>query len=349
MTKPTIDDVAALAGVARTTVSRVLNNQPNVREEVRAQVMRAVSKLGYRVNLQARHLAGRRGMRISLIHASDFDTEPNSYFSSALELGATRAAARLGGQLLAHVINQADSASAEEIIARVSDDQCDGVILTPPFADDRKLLASLKALGVGTVGIAAGPDMAGLTWVVGIDDRQAGHDVGRHMVALGHRSFGYVHGLKGHVSAELRFDGFMAALSESGGSHRVVEAQGNFTFRSGLECAQGILASDCKITALVCANDDMAAGALLAAHKANLSIPGDLALAGFDDTPVSEIVWPPLTTIHQPLRRMGEIAVEKLIAPRNGTTDEGPGRHIVGHDLIVRQSTVAQAPDLITR
>ena len=342
MSKPTIDDVAALAGVARTTVSRVLNNQPNVREEVREKVARAVDMLGYRVNLQARHLAGRRMLRICLIHASDFDSEPNSYFNSALELGATRAAARLGVQLLTHVVNQNDPRASAEIIARLRDDQCDAAILTPPFADDIDLLRALDALGCRVACIAGGTAAAEFAATIGIDDRQAGFDIGRHLAGLGHRHFGFVKGLKGHLSAESRFDGFLAALAEAGIEPEAVRwERGNFTFRSGLDCAQRLLADGGGITALVCANDDMAAGALLAAHKAGLRIPQDVAITGFDDTPVSEIVWPPLTTIHQPLRRMGERAVEWLSTPLDEQAERAPHHQLLAHELVCRESSLS--------
>jgi LacI family transcriptional regulator len=342
VSKPTIDDVAALAGVARTTVSRVLNNQPNVRAEVRQKVMGAVEKLGYRVNLQARNLAGRKALRIAIIHASDFDSEPNSYFSSALELGAIRAGSSLGLQVVAHVINQSDPGAVAEIISSLRDDQCDGAILTPPFSDDAQLLRTLDGLGVGVVCIAGGPVSETLAMSLGIDDYQAGYDIGTHLAGQGHRRFGFIKGLQGHASAETRFDGFLAALGNAGiGPDSVRALRGNFTFRSGLECAQEILKDQAWADALVCANDDMAAGALLAAHKAGLRIPQDIAITGFDDTPVSEIVWPPLTTIHQPLKRMGARAVEhlaQLSARGEGAT---PGREIVDHQLIVRDSTVA--------
>lgn len=338
--KPTIDDVAALAGVARTTVSRVLNNQPNVREEVRGKVLAAVEKLGYRVNLQARNLAGRKAQRIALIHASDFDSEPNSYFSSGLELGATRASAGLGVQLITHVVNQNDPAAAAEIVTRMRDDQCDGVILTPPFADDAALLRTLAGLGVSAVCIAGGPEAAALAAALGIDDYRAGYDIGTHLAGLGHRRFGFIKGLQGHASAETRFDGFLAALADAGiGADAVRAMRGNFTFRSGLDCAQALLAEGPGVDALVCANDDMAAGALLAAHKAGLQIPQDVAITGFDDTPVSEIVWPPLTTIHQPLRRMGGRAVEYLVHLSESGAALQPGREVVGHDLVIRDST----------
>ncbi|CAN5364790.1 LacI family DNA-binding transcriptional regulator [soil metagenome] len=339
MRKPTIDDVASLAGVGRATVSRVLNQQPNVRDEVREKVTRAVSMLGYRVNLQARHLAGRRAKRVALIHASDFDSEPNSYFNSAIELGATRGSAGEGIQLITHFINQNDIAAGSEIIARVRDDQCDGVILTPPFADSAELIRALSAIGCRTVCVAAGTGIEALAANVGIDDRQAGFDVGVHLLSLGHRNFGFVKGLQGHISAGGRFDGFVAALAGAGLSEdQVLQERGNFTFRSGIECAQRLFAATTRISALVCANDDMAAGALLAAHKAGLRIPEDIAITGFDDTPVSEIVWPPLTTIHQPLRRMGERAVQ-LVCEMIDEDGAQPRREIVAHELVVRDSS----------
>lgn len=343
MNRPTIDDVAGLAGVGRTTVSRVLNNQPNVREEVRDKVMQAVETLGYRVNLQARNLAGRRALRIGLVHASDFDSEPNSYFASALELGATRTATEQGVQLITHVINQNDPGAADDILARVRDDQFDGVILTPPFSDNVALLRRLRAQGVEVVCIAGGADAEAAALTVGIDERQAGFDIGQHLIGLGHRRFGYIKGLAGHISAEGRFDGFLAALTDAGIAADAVRwTRGNFTFRSGLDCAQGLLDGRGAVTALVCANDDMAAGALLAAHKAGLQIPGDVAITGFDDTPVSEIVWPPLTTIHQPLRRMGGRAVELLVTRVTNPDAPNSGREIIAHALVIRDSSAAE-------
>lgn len=340
MSRPTIDDVAALAGVARTTVSRVLNNQPNVRPAVQEKVLAAVDKLGYRVNLQARNLAGRKAVRVALIHASDFDSEPNSYFSSALELGATRAGAGLGVQLITHVVNQNDPGAVADIIARLNDDQCDGAILTPPFSDDPQLLRTLAGLGVAVVCIAAGPQSETYAMSLGIDDYQAGYDIGNHLVGQGCRRFGFIKGLQGHLSAETRYDGFLAALAAAGlAAEQVDWRRGNFTFRSGLDCAQDLLKSEPRIDALVCANDDMAAGALLAAHKAGLRIPQDIAITGFDDTPVSEIVWPPLTTIHQPLRRMGARAVEQLAELAASGRPIATGREIVGHSLVIRDSS----------
>ncbi len=343
---PTIDDVASLAGVGRTTVSRVLNNKPNVREEVRAKVLRAVEMLDYRVNLQARNLAGRSSHRIALIHASDFDTEPNSYYSSAIELGATRAAARMGLQLSTYIVNQNDPMAAATILGFIREVQCEGLILTPPFSDNTALVMAAQQQGCRMMCIAGGPEVGGIAPTLGIDDRQAGYDIGLHLLNLGHRKFGFVHGLQQHLSAESRFAGFLDAISQNGGqAGSIAEERGNFTFRSGLDCAQRIIDRTDRPTAIACANDDMAAGALLAAHKAGLDIPRDIAITGFDDTPVSEIVWPPLTTVHQPLRRIGERAIERLMRViGNGQADlPEPLCEVVQHQLVVRDSTLQPA------
>lgn len=322
-------------------MSRVLNNQPNVRDEVRDKVMRAVAMLSYRVNMQARQLAGRKALRIGLIHASDFDSEPNSYFASALELGATRASSGIGAQLVTHVVNQNDPDAASEILASMRDDQCAGVILTPPFSDDLELVRALQADGCKVVCIAGSPAVEEAAPTIVIDEVQAGHDIGGHLLSLGHCRFGFIKGLREHISAEGRFTGFMDALNDAGlDTAAVVAERGNFTFRSGHDCAQRILADPAGVTAIVCANDDMAAGALLAAHKAGLHIPDDIAITGFDDTPVSEIVWPPLTTVHQPLRRMGHRAVELLTAQAEGNASGIAPREVVEHRLIVRDSSL---------
>lgn len=337
--KPTIDDVAALAGVARVTVSRVLNDQPHVRPEVRDKVLRAVEMLGYRVNLQARNLAGRSSVVISMIHATNFESEPNSYFNSALELGATRASARLGAHLHTHVVNQNGPSAASEIIAHVNSDQSDGVILTPPFSDDSELVGVLSALGHKVLCVAAGTKASDFPYILGIDDRHAGFEIGVHLLAQGCRNFGFIRGLKGHESAEYRFDGFLDAVREAGLSKSdILLKRGDFTFRSGHDCAESLLASSDRIDALVCANDDMAAGALLAVHKAGMEIPQDIVVTGFDDTPVSEIVWPPLTTIHQPLKWMGERAVECLAQVLSGDAPTSK-LEIAPHRLIIRDSS----------
>jgi LacI family transcriptional regulator len=337
--KPTIDDVASLAGVGRTTVSRVLNNGPNVRAEVRDKVQRAVEMLDYKVNIQARNLAGGKTRQIALVHASDLDTEPNSYYHSGLELGALRACAAKGFQLVSHTASPEGVASERRILALVDEGRWDGIILTPPFSDRLDLIDGIQKRSCPVVCISAGAEVQRVAPSVGIDEVAAGFEMAKHLIDLGHRKFGYIKGLSGHISAEGRFDGFMRALQDAGISDRDAEVErGNFTFHSGIEGARRILDRSDRPTALVCANDDMAAGALLTIHKIGLEIPRDISVTGFDDTPVSEIVWPPLTTVHQPLKAMGQRAVDLIVeAIKLGETK--PRHELIAYRLVVRESS----------
>jgi LacI family transcriptional regulator len=336
--RSTIDDVAALAGVGRTTVSRVLNNGPNVRPEVRDRVERAITALEYKVNVQARNLAGRSTRQIALIHASDLDTEPNSYYHSGLELGALRACAERGLQLVTHTVNQTSPVAERRILDLIDEGRCDGVILTPPFSDRVDLIRQIIERKCPIVCVAASLAVRELATSVGIDEKGAGLEVTRYLIDQGHRTFGYVRGPSGHQSAEGRFDGFLEAIEGAGlGACDVVIERGNFTFHSGIECARRIMERADRPTALVCANDDMAAGALLAIHKLGLEIPRDVSVVGFDDTPVSEIVWPPLTTVHQPLKLIGQRAVDLIVDPLSGK--RRPTHEVVPFSLIAREST----------
>lgn len=339
--KPTIDDVAARAQVARTTVSRVLNNSPNVREEVRARVRAAIDELGYRVNAQARHLASGSGRQIGLIHATDTEAEPNSYYHSGLELGAMRACAERGFTLVTHTAVPDRLADRERIVELARSGSYDGLILTPPYSDDVALVDAIRSHDCPVVCVSAGPLARGHASWVSIDDRAAGKAIGSFLVGLGHRRFAYIDGLEGHVSAGLRLEGFLEATGGAGIERDAVTVlRGNFTFKSGVELAARILDHGERPTALVCANDDMAAGALLTAHKLGLRIPADISITGFDDTPVSEIVWPPLTTVHQPIRQLGARAVEQLVelAGNGDQPNETNGKY-VPFWVVERQST----------
>ncbi len=313
--KPTIDDVAAHSGVARTTVSRVLNGGPHVSAEARARVLGAVAALDYKVNAQARSLAGGGSRQLMLVHVSAFDAEPNSYYNSGLELGALRACSERGFTLSTHVLDPADPAHAQRLISLVETARLEGLVLTPPLSDDVALVEAIRRLERPVVCISGGPAVRGLAASIGIDDEAAGHAMGRMLIGLGHRKFGYIDGPKGHYSAGLRLEGVRRAMAEAGVPQSQIRVErGDFTFSSGAALCETVLGAYAELTALICANDDMAAGAILSVHRKGLAIPGDLSVTGFDDTPVSEIVWPPLTTVHQPIRLLGERAVIMLVA-----------------------------------
>lgn len=341
--KPTIDDVASCAKVGKATVSRVLNNSPAVSKEVRTRVLSAVKALNYKVNMQARSLASGAANLIAIIHASDFDSEPNSYYQSGLELGALRVCSDLGFQLQTHTFNQNNNDYKPKILEVLEKNRYDGIILTPPFSDNVALVEGIIAHGCPVVCISAGASTRHLAASIGIDDEQAGYEIAKYLIDLGHTRFGYIRGIIGHISAEDRFAGFNRALLEAGLDPKAaITERGNFTFKSGIERSQAIFTATNPPTALICGNDDMAAGALLSAHKLGLSIPKDISIVGFDDTPVSEIVWPPLTTIHQPLKKLGQGAVELLTQKiKNNGNSESPVSKTIPFTVQVRESTAS--------
>ena len=343
--RPTIDDVAALAGVARVTVSRVLNGNSYVSPEVRGRVMHAVATLKYKVNVQARALAGGRPKVVAFVFATDVDSEPNSFYHSGLELGALRACAEAGFQLLTHAVNPADPDAAGRILELIELGRSDGLVLTPPFSDDVELLRRLADGGTPVACVGAGAATRGLTVGVRIDDEAAGHDLARHLLGLGHRRFGFIRGPEEHLSADERFAGFCRALAETGlGEEAYVDVRGAFTFRSGVELLPQLAGSPLRPTAVICGNDDMAVGALFSAHRLNMAVPGDLSIVGFDDTPISEVIWPPLTTIHHPLKTIGYKAANMVFRQIDNPGGAGaPGHEIVPHTVVERDSSAPPA------
>jgi LacI family transcriptional regulator len=330
----TIDDVATAAGVARVTVSRVLNKAGNVRPETRERVLRAVETLGYSVNHQARALASGSERQIMLVHVHDPEREPNSYYHAGLELGALRGCSALGLDLVTRAIDP-NSRDRPRLFASILErERPAGLVVPPPFADDIDLLRAALAAGIPIVAISAGEEARELVASVGIDERAGGWAIGRHLISLGHRRLGFVKGPPDHRAAVLRYDGFVDALRDAGLDSAPWTAEGDFTFKSGVEAAEKLLRGSGQITALACANDDMAAGAMLALHRAGLEIPSAISVTGFDDTPMSEIIWPPLTTIRQPIKDLAERAVH-LLFEANGLVQ----REEVPHGLVVREST----------
>lgn len=332
----TIDDVAKAAGVARVTVSRVLNNGANVRPETRKRVQRAVEDLGYSVNQQARALASGMARQIMLIHAHSPELEPNSYYNAGLELGALRGCSSLGFDLVTRAVDPADDNRLRQLASILEGQRPAGLILSPPLSDDIEFIETANRAGVRVVAVSAGEQARVVVSAVGIDERAGGYAIGEHLASLGHRRIGFIKGPPEHRAAALRYDGLADALRGHGVDAVAWTATGDFTFKSGVEMTEELLRGGVRVTAIACANDDMAAGAMLALHRAGLPIPNGISVTGFDDTPMSEIIWPPLTTVRQPIKDLTERAVHLLVA--NGT-DGAVQFEALPFELVIREST----------
>lgn len=330
--KTTITDVAKQAGVSIKTVSRVLNNEPNVAKTTRERVLQAAEELQYQPNLAARGLASSRSYLIALLYDN-----PSPNYIIQIQLGAIESCRGHGYHLLLEPMTreQASGPDAPRLLSRLS---VDGVILTPPLSDCMPLRDEMQALGIPYVVVA--PGEAGGAPTVHMDDVKAATDMATYLIDQGHRDIGFIIGHQDHLSSHKRYDGFAAALAAKGLSlrdDRVV--QGDFTFRSGVRAAETLLGdANHRPTAIFASNDDMAAGVLSIAGRLGIHVPNELSVCGFDNTAIAQIIWPQLTTVAQPIRQMGLKAAEILLD--RVKTDE-PVIHTLDFEIIVRESTGA--------
>ena len=298
---PTIHDVAQLAGVSSMTASRVVNDYPHVRPAVRAKVEEAIKTLGYRPNSLAR--ATRTGIaQIGMLYSNASSSNLSSYL-----MGAFRQASISGCQLLIEP-SQAHATPALAV-AKLVDAGVGSVILPPPLCDDPAILESLEKAGVGAVSFATARPRQGVPAVY-IDDFEGARMMTQHLLDLGHVDIAFVRGDPAHSTAQRREQGFRETMAAAGVAVRDdYVADGGFSYRGGLEAARQLLALRRRPSAIFSANDDMAAAVSAVAHGLGLSLPNDLSIAGFDDTPVATTVWPELTTIRQPIADMAASAV----------------------------------------
>jgi LacI family transcriptional regulator len=331
-----IYDVAKRSGVSIKTVSLVINRQPNVSLKTRTAVLAAIEALHYRPNVFARGLASERSYLIGMLH----DVPPGSYIAD-LQLGALARCREEGFHLVVEMLNPLEEHNlSRRVRALLSESVLHGVILTPPLCDARIIIDELTKARTPYVRIAPGTRMAGSP-VISIDERQAAYEMTAYLISLGHRKIAFVMGKPDHGSARLRFDGYRAALADAGiAVEEAYCAQGFFTYQSGIEAGEKLLALKNRPTAIFAANDDMGAGVLAVAQRFNLKVPEDLSIAGFDDSIVAQVVWPRLTTCRQPIKEMAAAAVSLLTQKRPA---DRPAERIMAHELVVRESTAAPA------
>lgn len=326
----TIKDVSREAGVSIKTVSRVLNNEKYVSVSTRARVADVVARLNFRPNAAARSLAGRRSFQIALICDN-----PSPYYVYEMQSGIRDRCERDGVRMIAQPYDRGSDRLLDEIESLVEATQIDGLILTPPVSDHPKVLDLLARRGVRFVRVSPGTDV-GLSPSVFIDNRAAAATMTGHLLALGHRRIGFIAGDPGFATSAQRSQGYRDALRAADiPIDPALMRIGDYDFASGAREAAALLALAKPPTAIFASSDDMAAGVLTVAHQLGLNVPGDLSVAGFDDTALAGYVWPALTTIRQPTRQMAHAAADLLLRADDGA----PERREIAHELIVREST----------
>lgn len=337
MKRTTIHEVARRAGVSVMTVSRVVNKAANVRPETRERVMAAVQELRFQPSAVARNVRTRRTQWIALPYhgpPSDVHLGMASYFVD-LQAGIISRCK----QDNYHVAFQPCAANSvlADVLGTATQWRPDGVLLSPPLCFWTGLLAELRRLRIPFVRIAP-EDFSDPSPCVHMDDRAAARQMTEYLIGLGHRRIGFIQGHPDHVASRHRYEGFLAALQAAGIEARTSDVvQGFFTLESGAKAAQQLLRRKTRPSAIFASNDEMAAGCLAVAHEAGIQVPAELSIAGFDDSPLAGVIWPPLTTVRQPIYDMAFAATHQLLTLiQQGSASQ---RITLSYRLIEREST----------
>ncbi len=331
--RATINDVARIAGVSKKTVSRVINASPFVRDETRAKVEAVIAQTGFAPDPTARGLAFRRSFLIGMIYDN-----PSPNYVVNMQQGILDAVRGSGLELVVHPCNRQAENFHADVKAFVVRQKLFGAVLPPSVSEDERVCEILTEADCPYVRIAS-VSLDSPERMVVTHDNLGAAEAARHLVELGHRKVAFISGPATFRSSHERGEGFRRALAEH---HITLDPsdviEGAYTFESGVEAAMGLLQRKDRPTAIFAGNDEMAIGVYKAARDLGLAVPGDLSVVGFDDAPMASRIWPALTTVRLPIRDMGQMAAEKLLALSRGETVTQPD---VRPALIARESTAA--------
>lgn len=329
MKKITIDQIAEMAHVSRSVVSRVLNNRQYVSAEARARVLKVIEELNYVPSAVARSLVMQRRQEIGLLFPGR--TSESRGFFVQLYLGISEACVERGYMVSATII--AAEEAKEKIVGQrkfggyilVADEIISGI---GPALSERNIPAVI---------VGPNPNLLAFS-SFDAENEHGGYLATQHLINLGHRRIGVITSPKEPGVRKQRIDGYYKALEEAGLPifHELI-ASGIEAYEGGYKSMMHLLQQDVRPTAVFCDSDVLAFGALHALHEAGVSVPEEMAVVGFDDLPLGKYSVPALTTVQQPTYQMGQEAAHHLIDQIEGK-QEASVRKILPVELIVRDS-----------
>ncbi len=332
MRHPTMDDVAARAGVSRALVSLVVRDAPNVSEAKRKAVLEAAAELGYRPHAMARSLAERRANMIGVL-LSDLH---NPFFAEIYD-GLESAASPLGLRLLASTGGRR-RAWERRAVETFLDLRLDGIVLASAVLERRHIEAAARVVPVAVVSRTV---RSALVDNVVCDDGRGAELAVEHLAALGHRRIAHVDGGSG-AGAVARRKGYERTMRRLGFARHVRVERGEFTEEAGAEAARRLVEHGDLPTAIFASNDLAAVGALSVLEAKGLRVPDDVSVLGFDNTALARVDAVSLSTIDQPRFEMGRLTMLSLIERIRGRA--GPARHVLQPELVARASTGPPPP-----
>ena len=334
--RATIFDVARVSGVSHATVSRVVNGRQNVRDETRLRVEAAMRELGYVAHVSARALASGRTQVIGLL-AQEVD---NAFFTSVIG-GVDQQASAQGYDFLVCTTHARREKEAE-YVARLSRGMVDGLLIVLPRGLP-DYVERLRANEFPFVLIDYDDDAPGCS-VVNASNRRGTRDAIRYLVGLGHRRIGFITGRDNVGATHSRLAGYRDEMAAAGLEVREADViEGDFMETRGHAAGVEMLSRADRPTAIFASSDMAAFGVMRAADDLGIAVPSGLSVVGFDDIPEAARVNPAITTVRQPLREMGRVAVDQLLG-RLDDPGQPPVRVVLDTELIVRGSTAPPAP-----
>lgn len=332
----TLQTVADRVGVSTMTVSNVINGRGKVSAETRSRVKEAIRATGYVPNVAARRLAGAAGTRLGLLYP-----DVRSPFLTEVLLAALASANTVGAQLIVREGRLATVDHAEQLVMEAIEAGAEGLLLVPPYAELLSGSDYFQRLGIPAAAIAGAAPLEGMQ-TVRIDNRGAANQLTTHLIQAGHRQIAFITGPMDHGDSHERLLGYQDAMASHDLSIEpsLVRA-GRFSFQSGCEAAESLIAEQPHPTAILASNDDMGLGVLWVAQRSGLRVPEDLSVAAFDDTAASRRAWPPLTVAAQPTGAMTNAAVAAILANLMGKGELPSGELVLPYDLIVRTSSAS--------
>lgn len=337
--KVTIKDVAQDAGVSAQTVSRVINNRPDVAPETRARVQNAIVKLGYAPNIIARSLIQGRSNTLGVV---GFGLE--LFGPTRVLAGIESKATELGFSLLLSLLDQLDPARADQIINDLLSRQVDGIIWAVPGHVDSFEWPSARLQEIPVPTVFLNKCQTPGQVIVAMDNCYGGKLAVEHLLAQGYRRIGLISGPENWWEAQERKASWRSTLQEAGiDNSDELAVDGDWSAASGEAGFHTLYTRAPDVEAIFACNDQMALGALRAARRIGLDVPRDLAVVGFDDIPEAAYFYPALTTVRQDPKKLGALAVERMhrmILARQRDEAYNPGLGWVKPRLIVRKSSI---------
>ncbi|UVJ39793.1 LacI family DNA-binding transcriptional regulator [Arthrobacter sp. CJ23] len=328
---PRLEDVAERAGVSHQTVSRVINNHPNVSKATRERVEAAIAELGYRRNTAARSLVTRRSQTIGVL-----GSELSQYGPANTLLGVEQAARDAGYFVSIAALKTVSREAIFDAIGHFMDQSVDGIVVIVPHSETLLALAELQP---GVPVVAVGSLGSGTVSGAMVDQRRGAELAVAHLIEQGHRRIGHVAGPQDWIDAVARAEAWSAALRSAGLDDSLM-VEGDWSAGSGYEIGRR-LAAERSATAIFVGNDQMSLGLLRAFNEAGVRVPEDVSVVGFDDQPESGYFTPPLTTVRQDFEELGRRCMDLMLGAIGNGGDVSTT--VVEPELVIRRSTAAPA------